>query len=66
MCYDIKICQSQNIVKIGQMIAKIQRLTFFKMAAFRHLGFLEIFIFEQPLRSGGPICVTVQNFIKIV
>jgi len=49
----------------SQTVAEISRLTFFKMAAVRHLGFLKIWIFEQPLRSVGPICVTVQNAVKI-
>jgi len=44
---------------------EIWRLTFFKMAIVRHVGFVKIWTFEQPLRLSGQICVTVQNVVKI-
>jgi len=36
-----------------------------KMAAIRYLEFFDISNFWQPARLGGPICLTVPNFIKI-
>jgi len=46
----------QNFTKIAQTVAEISNLTFFKMAAIRHRGFLGF---------GGPICVSVRNFVEI-
>jgi len=51
-----------NFIKIGQAVAKT---TFLKMTAIRHLGFLKVSVFEQPLMSRGPICTILQNFVKI-
>ena len=47
-------------MKIGQTAAQISHLTFFKMAAVRHIGFC-----KQLASSGGLICIMMQNFIKI-
>jgi len=35
------------------------------MAAVRQLGFFKICFFKEPLGFGGPMCINVQNFIKI-
>jgi len=37
----------------------------FQMAVTRHLGFLKIWIVWQFMCSIGPVCVTMQNFVKI-
>jgi len=47
------------------VVADISHLTIFKMAAIRHLGFLNIWFFEQLLRYGELMCVIMQNVIKI-
>jgi len=36
----------------------------YKMAAVRHLGFLN-FKFWLPVRLGGLICIVIPNFIKV-
>jgi len=51
-----------NFVKICQTVAEISYLTFFKMAAVRHLGIF--FKFEFLICSGGIIYVML-NFVKI-
>jgi len=47
-------------------VERLERLHFsvFKMADVRHLGFLK-FIFEHSLGFGGPMCVSMQNFLEI-
>ena len=39
---------------------------FLKMSAVRHLGFLKVKNFKLPLQFGGPLCVIVPNFAKII
>jgi len=48
-----------NFIKIGQTVLEISHLTFFKMAAVGHCGFVKIAIFEQTLQSGTSIYFTV-------
>ena len=55
-----------NFVKIGQTVMEILRLMLFKVMVVHHLGFLKILRFEQPLGSGGLVCVSMQNVIKSV
>jgi len=46
-----------NFIKIGQTGMEIFHLTVFKMAPVRRLKFLQIGIFEQPLRPKEPTCL---------
>jgi len=51
--------------QISQTGVEKSHLTIFKIAAVRHLGFLKISFFYQPVSSGGLICAVMQNFVEI-
>ena len=54
-----------NLFKIGLAVLDISHLMDFKMAAIRHFGFLKVEFLNGLLKVRSPMCVTVQNFVKI-
>ena len=46
-------------------ITEMSHLTILKIAAFRYLGFLKVWFFEQLVSFAGLICAIMQNFVKI-
>jgi len=65
------VANLRHSAKFHQNRSKVKRLrrygdlTVFKMAAVRHLGFLEIQIFLPSGRLRDPFCIIVPNFAKI-
>jgi len=55
----------QNFVKIGQSLLKYHNFSDFQHGGCRHLGFSKTGNFNGLSPVGGPICIIVQNFIKI-
>ena len=55
-----------NFVQIGQGIAEIWPFWFFKMAAFRHLGFLKFENFNCPYLSEGQNAAPCQILCRLV
>jgi len=51
-----------NLVKYGQTVLEISRFLIFKMAAIRHLEYLNFWL---TIRLGSVICIAVPNITKI-